>query len=262
MRLNCINIIIKIAFYLSVFVSLSSISWAEVYYVAKTQTDANDLNKGTASNPWLTIQKAADTLKPGDTVIVKEGIYYETVAIKTSGKNGLPITFIKEANEEVIIDGKNKKDEALVDWKKDGLKKDYIIWDGIDVRNGASNGIRVFGNNNIIRNCKIYDNGPTINAGILLAKGDYNIVKNNECYNNRSGIMISECNFTTIENNVCYNHPGKAGINFLPNPDLEPQIMWKNNVVQFNECFDNQTGIATRFQNNMVVSNNLVYKKN
>lgn len=42
------------------------------YYVSPS---GNDKNPGTETQPWQTIQKAADTLVAGDTVYIKEGFY-------------------------------------------------------------------------------------------------------------------------------------------------------------------------------------------
>jgi len=47
-----------------------------IYYVAKNGSDSNP---GSESQPWLTIQKAADTMVAGDTVYVKAGTYTEQV---------------------------------------------------------------------------------------------------------------------------------------------------------------------------------------
>lgn len=46
-----------------------------IYYVDKNNPNASDSNPGTENFPWLTIQKAADTMEAGDTVYIKEGIY-------------------------------------------------------------------------------------------------------------------------------------------------------------------------------------------
>src|SRR5262245_38237878 len=42
------------------------------YYVSPTGTDSNP---GSETQPFKTIQKAADLVNPGDTVIVEDGIY-------------------------------------------------------------------------------------------------------------------------------------------------------------------------------------------
>src|SRR2546422_7972760 len=53
------------------------------YYVATT---GNDTNPGTNTTaPWRTIQKAANTLTPGDTVLVRGGVYNELVTVNVSG---------------------------------------------------------------------------------------------------------------------------------------------------------------------------------
>ncbi len=63
-----------------------------VYYVAKDGNDGNDgLSPTTA---WATIQKAADTLMPGETVMVLPGDYMNLKVIVTrSGADGAPIVF-------------------------------------------------------------------------------------------------------------------------------------------------------------------------
>ena len=60
------------------------------YYVS---TSGNDTNPGTIRAPWLTIQHAANTVKPGATVYVSGGIYHESVNFPTSGRALAPITF-------------------------------------------------------------------------------------------------------------------------------------------------------------------------
>src|SRR5438034_10559155 len=55
------------------------------YYVAPTGSDSNP---GTSAAPWRTIQKAANTLNGGDTVIVNAGTYNERVQVLTPGSAG------------------------------------------------------------------------------------------------------------------------------------------------------------------------------
>ncbi len=66
---------------------------AAVYTVDGANPKAADTNAGTAAAPWKTVQKAADTVKPGDTVRIRAGIYREQAVLRTSGTKDAPITF-------------------------------------------------------------------------------------------------------------------------------------------------------------------------
>ena len=59
-------------------------------HVAPTGSDAAG---GTAAAPWRTIQKAAQSAAPGETVLIHAGTYAETVTVGVSGAEGKPITF-------------------------------------------------------------------------------------------------------------------------------------------------------------------------
>ncbi|MBI3923173.1 MAG: hypothetical protein HY318_17260, partial [Armatimonadetes bacterium] len=78
-----------------------------VYYVASSNSKASDTNPGTAGAPWKTIARAgkASELKPGDTVLIKGGVYREHANITVSGEPGKPITFAAAPGERVVIKG-------------------------------------------------------------------------------------------------------------------------------------------------------------
>jgi hypothetical protein len=79
---------------------------ADIYYVSKK---GNDNNNGTSKKPWLTISKAAQTMMPGDKVIVREGIYNETVSPLRGGTCDLQrITYQAAKGEKVVISGSEK----------------------------------------------------------------------------------------------------------------------------------------------------------
>ncbi|MCP3684228.1 MAG: hypothetical protein GY861_16230 [bacterium] len=136
----------------------------DVYYVS---TNGNDNNPGTKERPWKTINKAANTLKAGDTAYIRGGTYYPTSAIRfrTSGTESKPITFSGYQNERVIIDGSNAPKDQ-VDGK--GLlmvMAQWLVFENFEVTKSKSQGIRlhagwsaVDSNNNIIRNVKSYYN--------------------------------------------------------------------------------------------------------
>ncbi len=73
------------------------------YYVS---IGGKDTNPGTFEQPWRTIQKAANTLAPGDTAWIRHGRYRERVTANVSGAGPDQfVTFRAYANERVIIDG-------------------------------------------------------------------------------------------------------------------------------------------------------------
>lgn len=74
----------------------------KTYHVSKA-ANASNLNPGTAEEPFATVQMAANMAKAGDTVIIHEGIYRETVTVKNSGSASNPIIFKPADGENVTI---------------------------------------------------------------------------------------------------------------------------------------------------------------
>ncbi|MBS5959029.1 MAG: right-handed parallel beta-helix repeat-containing protein [Clostridiales bacterium] len=85
---------------------------ASVYYVSTTGNDKT--GTGTVSNPWKTIQKAADIMEAGDTCIIRGGTYRETVTLDTSGTSANPIAFKAYTGETVTVSGA----DPVTDWVK------------------------------------------------------------------------------------------------------------------------------------------------
>ena len=72
------------------------------FYVAPS---GSDTNSGTLAQPFLTIQKAANAMKAGDTCYIRAGIYRETVIPTNSGTSASPITFRPYGSETVTVSG-------------------------------------------------------------------------------------------------------------------------------------------------------------
>lgn len=74
-----------------------------VFYVSP---DGNDSNSGTEQQSWRTIQKAAETMEAGDSVLIRDGTYSENVFTVRSGNIAEgPVVFAGYPNENPIIDG-------------------------------------------------------------------------------------------------------------------------------------------------------------
>jgi hypothetical protein len=65
----------------------------------------SDAAPGTLESPWKTIGKAATSLAPGDTVLVRAGTYNERVQVAVSGLPGAEVTFAAYPGESPVIDG-------------------------------------------------------------------------------------------------------------------------------------------------------------
>ncbi|NDC75455.1 tandem-95 repeat protein, partial [bacterium] len=70
-------------------------------FVAPTGSAANP---GSEASP-MTLQRAVELAQPGDTILLRGGVYRETITPLASGTSGAPITFQAYGNEDVTISG-------------------------------------------------------------------------------------------------------------------------------------------------------------
>lgn len=185
------------------------------YYVSKT---GNDSNPGTKELPWLTIQKAANTINGGDTVYVRGGIYNEGVRFyyKTNATEQY-MTLSAYPNEEVIIDGTGIVGPPNT-YDYEGLiyiqKTNYVRITGLKIQHVNMAGIYIgYSNNIIIENNYTND---TVRSGIS-AWGSTNVVISNNditlACNPHPGYYASEENISLDNTNgfeVKYNLVHKA----------------------------------------------------
>jgi hypothetical protein len=120
------------------------------HYVA---TSGNDSNSGTLSQPWKTLQHAADSVSAGDTVYVRGGVYNKLVSIKVSGSASAGfITFSSYPGEVATVDGTSLKIPGG-QWGLFTIKsQSYLVINGFEIRNYRTNktadtpiGVYVFG---------------------------------------------------------------------------------------------------------------------
>ena len=97
---------------LSVYLLLFSIVFigclnrpSHTYYVWE---QGNDNSDGTFENPFKSISLAASFLKPGDTLFIRSGEYFETLKINFSGSELKPIVISSYQDEKVTIHGADR----------------------------------------------------------------------------------------------------------------------------------------------------------
>lgn len=80
--------------------------YTKTYFVDNNNALANDSNKGTEELPFQTISRAAELLRPGERVIIKSGVYRESIHPARGGiSTKQMITYQAAENEEVIVKG-------------------------------------------------------------------------------------------------------------------------------------------------------------
>jgi hypothetical protein len=115
------------------FTTAATASEAKVYYVAPDGSDANSgLGRDKA---FLTVNRAATLLKPGDNVMIAGGNYNETVRVRAAGTKERPITFRCIPGERPYFKGENVNLVFQIvskpDIRLDGLYFDAGFWDKV-----------------------------------------------------------------------------------------------------------------------------------
>jgi hypothetical protein len=107
---------------------------SNVHYVGLSGSDSNI---GSLSHPWATIQHADSLAKPGDTVIVLDGIYRGDIALTSSGTTEQPIVYRAQNKWKAKLIGTGTGAGSAVV----GVSGGNIILQGFDITGTDANGI-------------------------------------------------------------------------------------------------------------------------
>ncbi|HIW33992.1 MAG TPA: DUF1565 domain-containing protein [Candidatus Paenibacillus intestinavium] len=195
----------------------------KVFYVSTSGSDNND---GSVDAPWRTIQYAADTMKAGETVLVREGIYEEAITITNSGSASAGhITFQAYPGELPIIDVSNVPDTSYI---VQFINSHYVVFDGFELTGLVSDssskylaGIKVTksGSNLYIMNNHLHDIANTnvkgnANGIIVYGNGAQAIkditISGNQIHDlilgsSETVTVVGNVDGFTISNNLIYN---------------------------------------------------------
>ncbi len=248
----------KIIFLILIIISINNtLLKSTTYYVKTTGSDTNSgLNW---DNAWQTLQHAADIVTNGDTVLIAAGVYntqgrvvdsyYPIFCITNSGTLSAPITF-KAYTNNVILDAGTINAGIHI------YKADYIIIDGLEIKNGNNNGICLNRSSQhiVIKNCIIHNNSVNgISIGRTIGTGgdydsrgncDYTLVKNCKIYNNGTGIYIYCSAGCSIESNILYKNNLKGGILIYARGNSTDI-----NYIKYNISYSNSYGIQISYKN-------------
>jgi parallel beta-helix repeat protein len=206
------------------FTGNQTIATGKVYYVAKDGSNSWD---GSLEHPWLTIQKAADTMVAGDTVYIKKGVYAERVVAQQLGSLGKFITYKAYPGHKPIIDAGGNGTAFSI------IGKSYIRMDSLEIRNAGNWGILVEDSTNIeIRN----------------VKASYSNLENIQIRDESSQIVIEDCE-------VSYSHK-YSGIDVYEYDGRPHHVTVKNCIAHHNQQF---AGIASEQADNLIIDSNICY---
>ena len=162
----------------------------KLYYVA---TNGDDVAPGSDTRPFRTIGKAANVARPGDTILIHGGVYYEDVKPRRSGEQGQFITYKNYGDGEVILDAQDGQRAGCIEIEN----KSYLQFSGLTVRGANS-----------------YSSWPR--AGIAVRDGSSNVILDDiTAYDNYFGIMVygkdTPVSFITVRNSKTFDSDTKTG---------------------------------------------------
>lgn len=211
---------------LALLVILPSSVSAASYYVS---TSGNDSNSGTQTQPWKTIQKAANSVVSGDVVTVGAGSYNENVTVSKSGSTGSLIVFQAASSPSIL--GSSPTNTACLGATNSCIlgtviiNGSYVVFKNIEVagspvKPGVVAGITVAGSYNEISGNFIhnsYKEGIKINSGT----NSNNILGNYISYGVVSGIYFDGSNHL-VEGNTITRSVTRGPDGLLPSTSTDP----------------------------------------
>lgn len=144
----------------------------------------DDSHRGTRVAPWRTFAHAWEVLRPGDTLLLLDGVYREgtTGVVQPNVRNGAPGAPIRVKalhDGAVTIDGEHTVIPLKLgdNYGAGGPYGDWYVVEGVIVRNGLDAVVHVKGSHNVLRRVSIYDGDPDDNTHNLLLWGNENLVE-------------------------------------------------------------------------------------
>ncbi len=190
--------------------AFSSVLSATTYYVAPT--GGSNSNPGTMSRPWATISYSINNLTPGDTLVLRGGIYYLTSQLRfdsvRDGTSVNPIVMINYPGENPIIDcdGLTAQSGIVINnvhhWVIQGIEQRNARQDGSTI---ACTGFAVTSCTNLHLNyIKVHDNGG---YGMDLRMCDELYIRGVDTYNNCDSLNSNPAyNGGKGDGNGCMNY--------------------------------------------------------
>lgn len=244
-------------------------------------TDGNNSSgNGSAGKPWRSINYAVREAEPGDEIVVRAGLYNESVIVSKNGSPGNYITVRSEYPGGAEIVPPAGKPGVHVN-------ADYIRIEGFDISGSTTAGLTATGDHHIeVVNNIVHDN---VSNGIFLGEGDYWLVEGNLVYGNAasggsSGIHLKAAHNVTgstydadfrivVRDNVAYENLRQFGAttdgngiildDFTNTQRPELGAYWYRTLVEDNITYSNSgRGIQVAWSDHATIRDNIAFHNN
>lgn len=273
---------IAVVLFLSACIEIAA---ATTYYVAPNGSDGNS---GSHNLPFKTIQKAASVINPGDTVIVRNGVYTDTngdniiANLTRGGTVDNWVVFKAENKWGAVLDGQQNK--TKYGWNF-GSTANYVRIEDFEIT-GCGSGGAAFWSNQKAHHAYIYGNhihhiGRDTYAGewnsggggIYLGTGTSHYTFDSNVWHhigrlpsghpydyNRDHAIYTHGNQTTIINNIFYSIEAGWSILIAGSAEGHQDYVISNNVFAgANPQRDGQLLVKERAEN-ILIQNNIFYE--
>ena len=164
------------------------------FYLSPTGDD--NFNGTSPGQAWATFEHAWTVLKPGDTLTMLDGVYYQSMVPNISGQPGKPITVRAQNDGQAIIDGQGVR--IPVHMRYESVDYHFVI-EGIIARNSSRSVLVVSGNHNVLRRVSGYNANTDENSHVFSITGAHNLVE--DCVASGTGrkmVLVFEGEYNTI----------------------------------------------------------------
>ncbi|MBW7886329.1 MAG: hypothetical protein H3C34_27625 [Caldilineaceae bacterium] len=164
-RLRQLSMSLAIA--MALFIGWTAAAHATTYYVSP---DGDDSNSGLAeSQPWGTFSRAWQDLGPGDTLVLLDGVYYESFVAEQDGEPGNPITIRARNDGKAIIDGEYQR--TPVSLGSTIVRGNHFVIEGIVARNSNDSVFQVRTQDVVLRRVSGYNANVDANTDVFTLWG-------------------------------------------------------------------------------------------
>jgi hypothetical protein len=255
----------------------------------------SDSNPGTFEQPFRTIQRAADLVNPGDTVMVQDGVYTDSdgdrvvVKLRRGGTSTARITFLSEHRWGARIDGQNNTSRTGFEFSTGAnfvrLEGFEITGIGNTVPTDGASGVLIYNGGsdceivgNHIHDCgractdtangenaifvgsqnRVLIEGNLIHDVGRFAPGEQGCNPSSTNYQNHDhGLYINQANDVTVRNNIFYNCKRGWCIQIYPGPS--DRIKIDNNTFAFENPYRDGHIIVGADGADNEIKNNIFY---